>query len=141
MTPVIPGAPAEVDLEKALGSDAARESFYVYGGALAQLLARLGAYTHHPIDETEYHDQKAVGYPHERMRKDRIPLDPTLRFEEYAHLLSRGRAVCAIIARHPSTPQAIVLEIARGARAAANAPPPPAMIAAPPPPEPVIEEA
>ena len=140
MDPIIPEAATEADLDEALGSDAARESFYAYGGALAQLLARLGAYTHHPIDETDYHDQKGVGYPHGRMRKDRIPRDPTLRFEEYAHLLSRGQVVCGIIARHPSTPEATVLEIARAARAAANAPPPP-VIAAPLQPEPVIEDA
>ena len=138
--PIIPGAAAEADLDEVLGSDAARESFYAYGGALAQLLARLGAYTHHPIDETDYHEQKGVGYPHGRLRKNSVLLDPTLRFEEYAHLLSRGPVVCGIIARHPSTPEATVLEIARAARAAANAPPPP-VIAAPPQPEPVIEDA
>lgn len=70
--------PPDLDLQRTLDNDGARETLYAKGGPFVELLARLGAFAHHPAEQTDYHDQKGSGYPRANMRKDRIPLDPTL---------------------------------------------------------------
>lgn len=70
--------PPDLDLQRTLDNDGARETLYAKGGPFVELLARLGAFAHHPTEQTDYHDQKGSGYPRANMRKDRIPLDPTL---------------------------------------------------------------
>jgi hypothetical protein len=93
------------DLEKAFAHDAEREQLLARGGSLAMLLARLGAYWHHPQDETDYHDQKGYGYPTANARLGRIVLDPSLPFAAYEHLIPCGPRVRELIAAHPSTTQ------------------------------------
>ncbi len=98
----------EDDLDRALADDRVRETIYVEGGPLADFLVRVGAYSHHPIDHTTYHDWKGHGFPRD-MSRPQIPPDPSMPFSEYAHLFARTSPEArAILLRHPSTPKDVL---------------------------------
>lgn len=101
-----------IDVEALFADNEARlEHLYSDGGVLPALFARLGVYAFHPIDESYYHDWKSQGWPVYRMRKDRVALDPTLRFDEYAMLVPCGPSIRKVIAKHPSTPRDVAAQL------------------------------
>jgi len=44
--------PPDLDLQRTLDNDGARETLYAKGGPFVELLARLGAFAHHPAEQT-----------------------------------------------------------------------------------------
>lgn len=102
------------ELARAFADDTYRESLAAASTPVARFLQRAGAYfrpMHEEIDFTDWNGA-IVGRGAGAEIRAAIPPDPELPFIELAPLLLMGRFARELVARHPSTPTEVLLELA-----------------------------
>ncbi|MBS2017461.1 MAG: hypothetical protein JST00_31550 [Deltaproteobacteria bacterium] len=115
--PRVPATPAGVDaadIARALELGTDREALADSSEPLATFLRRAGAFfraTYEEIDFTDWNGA-VVGRGDGAMLRAAIGPDPSLPFVELEPLLEMGRFARELVARHPSTPPSVLLELA-----------------------------
>ncbi|MGE0323134.1 MAG: hypothetical protein AB7K71_12000 [Polyangiaceae bacterium] len=105
---------SEPDLERALTDDDYRESLVNSSLPLARFLRRAGAYSQAKYDEIDYTDWNGavVGRGPGSEIRAAISPDPELPYTELAPLLELGTFARELVARHPTTPLAVLTKLA-----------------------------
>lgn len=104
----------DVSLRTALHDWRAREAVVSKYTPLSIFLRRVGAYFRPAYDEVDYTDWNGavVGRGAGSISRDAIPPDPALPFSELEPLLALGDFARELVARHPSTPTRVLVELA-----------------------------
>ena len=108
------GEGPDPDVERALEDEVYRESLREgHWGPATLFLARAGAYFRPTCEEVQYTDWNGtpVGSGPGAEIRAGIPPDPTLPFADLESLLRMGDFARELVARHPSTPEATLLEL------------------------------
>lgn len=99
-------------LQAALDDERAREALFEGepGAEVVTFLRRVGAYVQEIEDPQD--PQNAYGGGGGRMKREAVPLDRLMTFDEYRHLMEMGATGRILVARHPSTPESALLALA-----------------------------
>jgi hypothetical protein len=113
-------APRALDdprLQAVLDEPALREPLAASDCPLGRFLRASGALAHDHYEEVTYTDWDGtpVGRGNGERLRAAIPADPALPFSELAPLVERGPRARELVARHPSTPTAVLEKLATDA--------------------------
>ncbi len=98
-----------------LDSEKARDALFNEqpNAELVKFLGRVGAYV--VAREDQQDPQNMYGGGGGRLTREAVPLDAQMPFEEYRHLMEMGSGGRILVANHPSTPEAALLDLAADA--------------------------
>lgn len=113
--PPIDGPPDDPRLQRALEDLDFRETFATSSDPIGRYLRAIGAFAHAWAEEIDYTDWNGavVGHGPGEITRPAIPPDATLAPRVLLPLLERGERARELIARHPATPDALLVQLAQ----------------------------